>query len=80
MPVRTPSTAPTRGNLKPQITPKSNTYMTKPKAVARAPRITSAALEVMPTVNARMVRMVAKTRFIQICSAWLASWLRMYRQ
>ena len=73
MPVSTPSTAPTRGNLKPQITPSSSTYMTKPKAVASAPRITKAALDVMPTVKARIVRMVAKTRFIQICSAWDAS-------
>ena len=39
------------------------------RKVARAPRMTRAALEVSPTARAAMIRRVARTRFTQICSA-----------
>jgi len=43
--------------------------MMKPNAVASAPKMTRAAPEFNPTITDAIVRMVASTRFIQICSA-----------
>jgi hypothetical protein len=68
------------GKRTPQMTPRRSTYITKPKAVAKAPRITRAAVEVMPTVSAAAVRTVARMRLTQICSASVASCFLIRRQ